>query len=327
MVETSDGVHVSAAELIQMRLHAGKVTLREKRSTAVMVGGRQSRFRGRGVDFQESRIYQPGDDIRSMDWRVTARTGKPHTKIYEEERERPVILLLDFNASMFFGTRVAFKSVIAARLAALLAWVAVKQGDRIGALCFAASEHQELVPTAGRGGALHLIRALVDWTNRGANERKVGAASEDSFGHALQRLRRVARPGSLVVMLSDFYAFNDTADTANTSNSQAERHLSRLREHNDIIACRIVDPLELAPPPPGRYGVTDGVQQRILDTGSAAQREHYAAFFANHQRRLSERLQRRSIPLLSISTQDDLVAALRQQLATAAPRIGSSKAA
>ncbi len=118
-----------------MRLSARNIKLDSRLyAIAETAGNRQSRFRGRGIDFQESRNYQPGDDIRTMDWRVTARTGRPHTKVFQEERERPIIIVIDCNPSMFFGTRVAFKAVIAARLAALIAWAAIRNGDRIGAV-------------------------------------------------------------------------------------------------------------------------------------------------------------------------------------------------
>lgn len=131
----TEGVTVQLDELIALRRYAQRVHYKPTGS-AIRAGNHLSKLRGRGMDFAEARNYQAGDEIRHMEWRVTARTGRPHVKLYQEERERPVVILSDFNPSMFFGTRLAFKSVIAARLAAMLAWTAIKQGDRVGGLFF-----------------------------------------------------------------------------------------------------------------------------------------------------------------------------------------------
>ena len=122
---------VTSRELIELRRHARKLDLTRRRpALAQLAGNHASRFRGRGMDYQESRAYQPGDDIRNMDWRVTARSGRAHTKLFQEERERPVVFCIDLGPSLFFATRGALKSVIAARAATLLAWAAAAQGDR-----------------------------------------------------------------------------------------------------------------------------------------------------------------------------------------------------
>jgi len=119
-------------------------------------------FGGRGIDFEETRIYQPGDDIRTMDWRVTARTGKPHTKVYREERERPTFFLVDYNPSMFFGSKVAFKSVIAAKTAAILAWAAAREGNRVGGLVFSGNLLRTTPLKASSHGVLPLLKSLAN---------------------------------------------------------------------------------------------------------------------------------------------------------------------
>ena len=127
-----DGIHLDASELIALRPRCNALCLpMHSPAASALAGAYRSRFRGRGVDFLESRNYQPGDDIRNMDWRVTARTGKPHTKIFQEERERPVLIVLDAGPSLFFGTRRQLKSVAAGKMAAAIAWAAVRRGDRI----------------------------------------------------------------------------------------------------------------------------------------------------------------------------------------------------
>jgi len=296
------GVWADVDSLIRLRLRARQLhleTLQQSASTAS--GAHRSRFRGRGIDYQESRNYQPGDDIRNMDWRVMARTGRPHTKLYQEERQRPVILTVDLGASLFFGSRVALKSVVAAQAAALLAWAAIYRGDRVGALIFGRGQHQELRPAGGRRGVLRLIQALSAWTR----PPPLDQYPPDSLGEALQRLRRVVRPGSLVFILSDFYSLD--ADT--------EQHLTRLRQHNDIVACQILDPLELTPPPAGRYSITDGRRTALLDTHGKALRTVYEAHFYRQHEQVRRLLRKRAVPLLRLTTQDDVATALRRGLA------------
>jgi len=298
-----DGVHISSDELIRLRLKVCNLPLDRRQSArSVIAGAHASRFRGRGMDYQESRNYQPGDDVRSMDWRVTARSGQAHVKLYQEERERPVVLMIDLGPGMFFATRGAFKSVIAARAAALLGWAAVANGDRVGALLFNGN-HRELRPLGGQRGVLRLIRELVTVTD--PVQGMSAPANENHLNEALLRLRRVARPGSLVFILSDFYAIDE--DT--------QRHLQRLRQHNDVVACQIVDALESEPPPPGRYAITDGMHSGIFDTRTAARRQAYTRYFTGHHRRVRELMQHCVIPLLRLATTDDVEQRMRDALA------------
>ena len=146
-----DGIHLTAGDLIALRPRCQSLRLPMRQPAAsALAGAYRSRFRGRGVDFLESRNYQPGDDIRNMDWRVTARTGRAHTKVFQEERERPVLVAVDAGPSLFFGTRKRLKSVAAAELAAVISWAAVRRGDRIGGFLFAPGSHRELRPAGGR---------------------------------------------------------------------------------------------------------------------------------------------------------------------------------
>ncbi len=299
---------VSSDELIALRQSARKLDLGIRQlARAQLAGSHGSRFRGRGMDYQESRTYQPGDDIRSMDWRVTARTGRPHTKLYQEERERPVVVCVDLGPTMCFASRGALKSVVASRAAALIGWAATSQGDRIGALLFN-GEHHELPPRGGRHGVLRLIRQLV--AQGDPLENLAHPPHPEGFNGALARLRRVSRPGSLIFLISDFYGID--RDTAH--------HLMRLRQHNDVVAIQVVDPLELAPPPPGRYGVTDGQQQGILDTRSAPVRQAYASYFEQHHQAVRELMRSQAIALLSLATTDDVSRVLQQGVSPARPR-------
>ena len=254
------------------------------------------------MDFAETRRYSPGDDIRLIDWRVTARTGDPHTKLFREERERPVFVVVDLNASMFFGTRGAFKSVVAAECAALICWAAVAGGDRIGAVLVTPSGNREVRPASGRRGALRVLKSLAACAHPVAADRQPVSA-------ALLNLRRVARPGSLIFVISDFY----------TLDSALERHLSRLRHHNDVLACWIYDRVEAHCPPPGRYVVSDGAARATLDLASAGQRRAYEGPFLARRERLTALCLDYRIPLLPIATGDDVVASLRQGLLGTSP--------
>jgi uncharacterized protein (DUF58 family) len=305
-VVAADGVRVTREELLQLRHSVRDLPLdSRKAATSVISGAHVSRFRGRGMDYLESRGYQPGDDIRSMDWRVTARSGRAHIKVYQEERERPIVVMLDLGPGMFFATRGAFKSVIAARAAALIGWAAVHNGDRIGALLFNGGHH-ELRPLGGSRGVLSLIRMLVEMTDPArAPGGRSDSASGQHLNDALMRLRRVARPGSLVFLLSDFYG----CDT------DTRRHLQYLRKHNDVIALQIVDTLEMAPPPAGHYAISDGHNNGLLDTRSTARRQAYLDYFAAHHRAVRELMQQCAVPLQQLATTDSVAHSLRRVLA------------
>lgn len=294
---------VDAGDLIALRARAARLAVKPRRTTrSALAGQHRSRFRGRGMDYRESRHYQAGDDIRNMDWRITARAGHAHVKVFDEERERPVVVVADFGPSMFFASRGAFKSVMAARLAALIGWSAVSRGDRIGALLFDGA-HREIQPAGGRRGQMRLIRALVD-----AGEPAVGMADTlhpGELSRALARLRHVIRPGSLVWLLSDFAS----------ADAETERHLSQLAVHNTLFAIEILDPLELAPPPPGRYRISDGRRTGLLDTLSNPLRRDVQRALADRRAEVRALIERCGIPLQRCLTQDDPATVLTRALA------------
>ncbi len=301
-------VRVQREDLLALRTRVRGLHLGGRRPAgSALAGAHGSRFRGRGMDYLESRHYQPGDDIRSLDWRITARTAAPYTKVFHEERERPVVALVDLGPSMCFASRGAFKSVQAARLAALLGWAAVARGDRIGALLFNGG-HRELPPTGGRRGALRLVQALAE---AGAAPHP-GPATPGGLTQALGRLRRVARPGSLVYLISDFHGRDD----------QTGANLALLGRHNDLVLVQVVDPLEEAPPPPGRYRVTDGERRGLLDTRRRGEREAYADYFARHHAAVRRLATEHQLPLLQLGTEDDPLAVLKTPIRPVPPEGG-----
>jgi uncharacterized protein (DUF58 family) len=264
---TDAGVTIGLDELIALRQEAQRLDITPRgKVLATRSGGHLSRFRGRGMEFDESRVYQPGDEPRNMDWRVTARTGQPHVKLFREERERPVWLLVDQGPSMRFGTRVAFKSVIAARAAALLGWAARDKGDRVGGIVFDERHSVRHAPAAGDRGVLPVLRALAD-PEAGPREPGFGSLSE-----AAARLAATARSGSLVFLISDFRGLGERDST----------WLARLGRTCELVLVLLFDPLEAAPPPPGLYAVSDGRKRSLMDMRARPLRDQWSQRFAAH---------------------------------------------
>ncbi len=297
----NDGIVTDLAELIAYQRYAPDVRYRPP-AFAAHSGPHGSKWRGRGMDFTEARHYQAGDDIRHMEWRVTARTGRPHVKIYQEERERPLVLFVDFNPSMYFGTRVAFKSVIAARLAAILAWTAAKQGDRVGGFLLSTRGHEIRMPQASTAGVLPLLSGLSQHTQQ--TLASLPAAKPTYFSDALTALQRLIKPGSLVVLISDFYGLHENCSAQLT-------HLSR---YHDVLAYHVCDPIECAPPKPGRYALSDGVKDFLLDTSIDKVRFHYQFQCEERLRTIQESLARKSIQYSQVLPSTNLALKVQQTL-------------
>jgi len=263
-IQTS-ATSVSVAELVSLRRTVGKLNRRAgKRVKAPMIGSSSSTALGRGLDFSEVREYHNGDDVRLIDWKVTARTGRAHTKLFNEERERPFFIALDLRPNMYFGTRVAFKSVVAARLCAMIAWGAAAQKDRVGGLVFDNNRITEIKPQAGSRGVSRLLNRIVQHHNSSSPD----AFSSEPLSDALMRLDRCAHTGSSVCIVSDFSHFDSGPHTAN------------LLRHNHTVALRVYDPLEAQLPPPAEYTITDGISLGRFNSASARSRQQYIDDFA-----------------------------------------------
>lgn len=299
------GVYVSMDELVALQAADLRLDLRGKRKALTAIAGQhRSSFRGRGIDFDEVRIYQPGDDVRNIDWRVTARTGRTHTKLFREERERPVYLVVDQRESMFFGTQKAFKSVVAARTAALLAWASRTHGDRIGGFLFNDSDVQEIRPKEGKKGIQTFFRLLIQFNQSLDGQGNGKEFSRQSITQALSGLNQVVRPGSLIFLISDFQHYDDIT----------QQHLTLCSRHNDMIAIQIQDLMERQLPPPGAYGFTDGIHSVRIDTSARTLRKDYALRYVERQTRLRDQLGSIGVPLIEIGTQDVITERLRAAL-------------
>ncbi|HHC74030.1 MAG TPA: DUF58 domain-containing protein [Thiothrix sp.] len=254
----SDGrglVWVDRDDLLAMQSTAQALTLSKSKIRSRQAGQHLSPFKGRGMDFAESRPYQAGDDIRTLDWRVTARTNRPHTKVFQEERERPVLLWVDMRDAMFFATQGVFKSVLAAELAALIAWKTRADGDRIGGMLAQSDTHIEAKPSNTRKGLVRFLQQLALSSQsmlRGMPERQ----QETSLADHLRRLRRVVATGSRVYLLSDFRGLDKAA----------QRQLIAIKHKADVILLHIYDPFEQhIPALNGELMLSDGQgQQRML---------------------------------------------------------------
>ncbi len=304
--EGASPVSVSQAGLIRLAGPARAIALNVLRVNSLQTGAYVSRFRGRGMEFDESRPYQPGDDPRSIDWRVTARSTTAYTKLFREERERPVLVAVDLRSNMHFATKGCFKSVNASRAAALLSWAAHHRGDRLGGLIFGDTTHRELKPRLGRRAALRFVHELVghpDWPNP-QGDQAPREKSVDPLAQAMSSLRRVARPGSLVVVISDFAGFDRAAQS----------YLSSVARHNEVLAVFLNDPLERELPPPGRYRLVSPDDELAIDTYAAPARRDYEHAFEQRLDALERFCQRYGVHLMPLSTDDDPVSALQTAL-------------
>jgi len=285
------GAYISLPELISLRFPARQLQLsRRNRALSALAGPNKSNFRGRGIDFEEVRNYQAGDDIRTIDWRVTARTGDAHTKMFREERERPVLVVVDQRNGMFFGSSHCVKSVLAAQLASLVCWSALNSGDRVGGLVFNGTEHRDIRPRRSRKTVLALLSQIADYNAALPQGMDI---TPGSFATMLGNLRRIARPGSSLIIISDFRGAH---------REDAREQLFQLAQHTEITAMACSDPLENALPRAGRYAVTDGQQRSVLHTADRRLRRNYQDRARIRHESLSKDLLRLGIPLLSAST-------------------------
>ena len=302
--ESATGAYTSLADLVRLQYKArGYSFLPRQPVHSVLTGRWAARVRGRGLNFEEIRRYVPGDDIRTIDWKVTARTGKPHTRVYTEERDRPQITVVDQRLSMFFGTRVAMKSVTAAELGALAAWRALSVGDRAGAVVFNDSRIDEILPHRSRARVMQILKTLVEQNRELAVDAGI-EPSPEMLNRALEYVSRRVGHDYLVSVVSDF----DGADDKTT------RLLREIAQHNDVLVALVYDPLQTDLPDKGRMVVSRGELQFELDIGPSTSRRAIADFFPERLQRLKEALDGLGVPVLPIHTAEGVAEQLRHLL-------------
>ena len=297
-------IYTSLHALVRLRYTARGFSYLPRQPVRSLLSGRKrSRLRGRGLDFDELRHYRPGDDIRTMDWRVTNRTGKPHVRVYTEERDRPVIVVVDQRLPMFFGSRQKMKSVVAAEVAAMTAWRVLDVGDRIGAILFNDSNIREVKPTRNDRKVTGWLGDLVAMNNdlsvEPGRQSNPGALTD-----ALRLLERSIGHDYLVVLVSDFYGWDETTFKA----------LSNINQHNDIICALVFDPLERDISRANRLVVSDGRYQLEIDPARRELGRKFESSFETSFSQVQGELRRRNIPILPVDTITPATDQLREKL-------------
>lgn len=304
------GVYVELRELVGLQFKArGFSFLPRQPVHSVLAGRHASRLRGRGLNFEELRRYQVGDDVRAMDWKVTARTRQAHVRVFTEERDRAVLLLVDQRLHMFFGSRRAMKSVVAAEAAALGAWRALAVGDRVGGMVFNDERVDEMRPRRSRATVMHLLDTIVRQNHELRADSPI-PANPAQLNVALQQATRLAPHDHLVVVVSDFQG----ADEATT------RLTAQLARHNDVLGMLLFDPLRKTPPPAGRVVVSDGARQLEVDLDESRLRDRIARDYADELEAIRKALRKLSAPLIPLSTAEEVPVQIRRALGAAAAR-------
>ena len=284
------GATVTLPDLLGLRFRlAGP---RRKARAAVSTGGRLSRVKGRGVDLDEVRLYQPGDDIRNIDWKVTARKSKPHTKVFREERERPTLILIDQTRSMFFGSRVRLKSVAAAELGARIAWHALEANDRVGALVIGDTHTEVRKPHRSSRAVGRILAALASANAELAEQRDLPVADADLWQTVPQQISRIARVNHRIVIVSDLQSIQEST----------LQRLVRLSQHNRVELVYVFDELERTLPPADIYAVRDGRDRFDFDSSQPALRESYHERFESRIAALTELCVSRQIIFQAVAT-------------------------
>ena len=293
--EKGNGVVAPLGELVELRRDASRLGHPPANGARHAVAGPYlSAFRGGGIEFDEVRAYEPGDDVRCIDWRVTARTGRPHSRVFREERERPLWLGVDQGPGMHFGTRRAFKSVVAARAAALIAWSAREHSDRVGAIIRSTTETHEHSPTRTQSGFFGLLSSLSLGTEAHDEE------PHESFEDVIGRLAARARSGCRTYLLSDFAELGE----------EGRQGMMELARRTDLTCLGIYDPLEASPPPRGEYRVSNGRETCAVSTGRRSFDESWSRTFSDRWSDLTDFCRSHRIGLIALRTDEDLLDAL-----------------
>jgi uncharacterized protein (DUF58 family) len=283
------GVIVTVEELIALRRYATKPVTETQTKLLHLPGQRLTRSRGRGIEFDSCREYHAGDDIRNMAWRVSAKTGKPHIKVYQEDRERPVWLVVDLSPSLYFGTRTQFKSVCALKRAALIGWSTALTHERIGTLITTTDKIVSLKPHASETHFLHLLKTFAS-----VSQNAPPFTEKNRLCDLLSACREHIQTGSLVHFFSDFDSWN----------SEIEAQLNYLRQRMQLHLFWVYDPLEASPPPPGSYRVTDGNLQANFDTTNATVRCEFATQFSLKKQLITQFAKKNNIRLTLLCTNE-----------------------
>nr|WP_199047034.1 DUF58 domain-containing protein [Dyella sp. ASV24] len=303
-VSDIDTVYVTPAHLARMEYEARRLRATPHRPHhSVLAGRHASRLRGRGLNFEEIRAYVPGDDIRHLDWKVSLRVGHAMVRSYTEERDRPTLYVVDQRMSMFYGTRRAMKSVVAAEVAAFGAWMTFQAGDRAGAVVFDDSEIHSLRARRSRSSVQAVLGALAR-SNQALRADSAARINPAQLNAALRASLHLATHDYLVCIVSDFLGADE----------ETLQLIRELATHNDVVAVLVFDPSARAVPASGKIVVTEGELQVELDFGRKTIREPLSALFDQRLQQTVELVQRCGVPTLAIDTEQPTLLQMARML-------------
>jgi uncharacterized protein (DUF58 family) len=306
------GVHVDLDDLIALEYRGRKVSFLPHQPVHSLLSGRfASRMRGRGLNFEEIRDYRTGDDVRSIDWKVTARLQKPHIRVFNEERDRQSLLVVDQRLSMFFGSRLAMKSVTAAEAAAIGAWRVLGVGDRIGAILFNDHDVVEIKARRSRATVLQILTAIVA-QNQALGVGRGIASAPSMLNAALEYARLRALHDAVVIVISDFDGADDTT----------RRMIGAMTRHNDVVALLVHDPLQSDLPASARMTVTDGELQIQLEVGRDSVRKSIEQATQERLKGVFAWTRELGVPVLPLSAAEATAPQLRRLLGAIPARHG-----
>lgn len=312
--EKMPGVYVDLDDLLALEHRGRTVSFLPKQPVHSLLSGRfASRMRGRGLNFEEIRDYRPGDDVRSIDWKVTARLQKPHVRVFNEERDRQSLLVVDQRLSMFFGSKLAMKSVTAAQAAALAAWRILGVGDRVGAIVFDDRGLAEFRPRRSRSTVLQILTAIAS-KNRALGVGRGIAGAPAMLNQALQQARRRSLHDAVIVVISDF----DGAD------DETRSMIGAMTRHNDVVALLVHDPLQSDLPASASMTVTDGELQIHLEVGRESIRKRLSEATRDRLKDVLAWTEEFGVPVLPLSAAEDTAQQLRRLLGALPARGGRS---
>lgn len=302
------GVHTSLAELVALEWRRGTPGLTGRQPPSSPLAGRHaSRLRGRGLVFADLREYRPGDDVRRIDWRATARTGRTHTRIYAEERERPVQLVVDQRLGMFFGSEAQMKSVTAAEIAGAIAWQVLAGGDRIGATVFGDQKISDIKPQRSRKAVMQILQALAENNGALGVDRGIEPAPQQ-LDRVLAQVAAKATHDGLFVLISDFQGIGPGT----------REQVAGLARHNDVVAILVWDRSALAIPELAHAILSDSRRQADFDLARPATRAALNGLLDRRNSFLERLRSELAVPCLSIDTSGDVGRQLARALGQAA---------
>jgi len=284
-------VFVSLQDLLKMEhIASGFSFLAKKQKVRSILGGKHaSKLRGRGLDFEEVRNYVAGDDIRNIDWKVTARTQKTHSKVFSEEKEKPALIVVDQSKSMFFGSQKRTKSVVAAELAALAAFRVQKEGDRVGGLVFADDGLDIVFPKRDRKNMLRFLERIVVRNRNLQNTEPLNF--EKAVKEIFLKVRNIVTHDFLVIIISDFHRYSP----------EVIKNITYISQHNDVVLLKVYDPMERDIP---RTKIIAGnlEKQVVVDGSKKAVKENFEKGFDKDFEKFQGQMKKRRIPLILIDT-------------------------